>query len=74
MERIIASAYKVKPEYVSKNKVVYKTNTKEYDDIYQLRIARHHAEILHMFGGEVDHNTDGFYHKMPRRPLPLGGG
>lgn len=31
------------------------------DDIYQCRIGRHHAEIIHIWGKEIDHNTDGFY-------------
>ena len=53
MERILAAAYKVKPEYM--------ISTKEHDDIYQCRIGRHHAEILYVFGDVVDHSTDGFY-------------
>ena len=61
MERIIAAAYKVKPEYICDEGFVWKTGTKERDDIYQCRIGRHHAEILHIFGDQVDHNTDGFY-------------
>lgn len=60
-EIIIASAYKVKPEYVCKRGGVWKTGTRERDDIYGLRIARHHAEILHCFSDIVDHDTDGFY-------------
>ena len=65
MERIIAAAYKVKPEYIKKGSI-YKTGSKDIDDIYQCRIARHHAEILHMYGKEVDHNTDGFYSSYGR--------
>ena len=61
MERIIAAAYKVKPEYAYQGNTVYKTKCKEADDIYNCRIARHHAEILHLFGNIVDHKTDGFY-------------
>ena len=61
MERIIAAAYKVKPEFICNKGGVYKVGTKERDDIYQCRISRHHAEILHIFGEEVDHKTDGFY-------------
>lgn len=61
MERIIAAAYKVKPEFICPNGGVRKTTIKERDDIYECRIGRHHAEILHIFGEEVDHNTDGFY-------------
>ena len=61
MERIIAAAYKVKPEFICKRGGVLKIGTKEKDDIYQCRIGRHHAEILHIFGKEVDHETDGFY-------------
>ena len=61
MERIIAAAYKVKPEYVCNRGEIWKTGTNERDDIYQCRIGRHHAEILHIFGKEVDANTDGFY-------------
>ena len=60
-ERIIAAAYKVKPEFICTKKIVYKANSKEYDDIYSCRIGRHHAEILHMFSNEVDKKTDGFY-------------
>lgn len=61
MERIIAAAYLVKPEYICDKGGVYKHGTKERDDIYRCRIARHHAEILHLFSKEVDHSTDGFY-------------
>ena len=61
MERIIAAAYKVKPEFICNRGGVLKIGTKEKDDIYQCRIGRHHAEILHIFGKEVDHETDGFY-------------
>ena len=65
-ERIIAAAYKVKPEFVCMKNIVWKTNVKEPDDIYRLRIGRHHAEILHIFGKEVDHKTDGFYTSFGR--------
>lgn len=61
MERIIAAAYKVKPEFICDKNIVYKTGTKEPDDIYQCRIGRHHAEILHIFRKEVDTRSDGFY-------------
>ena len=61
MERIIAAAYKVKPEYICKKGSVLKIGTRELDDIYQCRIARHHAEILQMWGKEIDYDTDGFY-------------
>lgn len=62
MERIIAAAYKVKPEFVcKKGGVLQRSKEKKRDDIYQCRIGRHHAEILHIFGKEVDHETDGFY-------------
>jgi len=64
MERVIAAAYKVKPEFVCHKKhgiAKVGTNRTEVDDIYQCRIGRHHAEILHIFGKEVDHHTDGFY-------------
>ena len=66
MGRIIAAAYKVKPEFVCKKQLVYKTGTKEPDDIYKCRIGRHHAEILHIWGKEVDHHTDGFYTSFGR--------
>lgn len=61
MERIIAAAYKVKPEFKCDKRFVYKTGTKESDDIYDCRIGRHHAEILHMWSEQVDRHTDGFY-------------
>lgn len=63
MEKIIAAAYKVKPEFVNDGKgTVRKISDKnELDDIYQCRIARHHAEIIHIFGNEIDRHTDGFY-------------
>ena len=63
MERIIAAAYKVKPEFICKKGGVLKIcgDAQLRDDIYQCRIARHHAEILHIWGDEVDHDTDGFY-------------
>lgn len=66
MERIIAAAYKVKPEFACKKSLGYKhPSLREefglYDDIYNCRIARHHAEILHIFGKEIDRHTDGFY-------------
>ncbi len=64
MERIIASAYKVKPEFICNKNVIYKTNKnngKEPDDIYKIRIGRHHAEIIHIFPNEIDRSSDGFY-------------
>ena len=60
MERIIASAYLVKPEFIV-NGTVYQTSKKTPDDIYRCRIGRHHAEILHLWSKQVDHHTDGFY-------------
>lgn len=65
MERIIAAAYRVKPEYYCYRGGVFQTNASNSagarDDIYGCRIGRHHAEILHIFGHEVDQTTDGFY-------------
>ncbi len=61
MERIIAAAYKVKPEFICKKGSVRKIGIDEKDDIYQCRIGRHHAEILHMFYKEIDETTSGFY-------------
>lgn len=61
MERIIAAAYLVKPEYICDKQVVYKVGTKEPDDIYQLRIGRHHAEIIHMYRDQILIRTAGFY-------------
>lgn len=61
MERIIAAAYLLKPEFISNKCCVYQTCSKKYDDIYRCRIGRHHAEILHLFSKEIDHETDGFY-------------
>jgi len=66
VETIMAAAYKVKPEYVCHQGEVWKTGTKERDDIYQCRIGRHHAEILHCFGQEIDQSTDGFYTSFGR--------
>ena len=60
MERVIAAAYLVKPEFIKEGSI-YKTGTKEIDDIYRCRIGRHHAEILHIFGEQVDQFSDGFY-------------
>lgn len=65
-ERIIAAAYKVKPEYVCNRGGVYKVGTKERDDIYQCRIGRHHSEIIHIFGDEINLSTDGFYTSFGR--------
>ena len=62
MEKIIAAAYKVKPEFEYKGAgSIYKYNTKERDDIYNCRIGRHHAEIIHLFHNEIVNSTDGFY-------------
>ena len=61
MERIIAAAYKLKPEYICNKGSVMKIGVGERDDIYQCRIGRHHAEILHIFGDQVYHTTSGFY-------------
>ena len=60
MERIIAAAYLVKPEFVIEGSI-YKTGSKETDDIYRCRIGRHHAEIIHLWGRQIDLDTDGFY-------------
>jgi hypothetical protein len=60
-EIILAAAYKVKPEYVCNRGNGWKTGTQDKDDIYQCRIARHHAEIIHCFAEQIDHDTDGFY-------------
>ena len=60
MERIIAAAYLVKSDFIKEGSV-YKTGTKEIDDIYRCRIGRHHAEILHLWSNQVDHHSDGFY-------------
>ena len=60
-ERIIAAAYKVKPEFICNKNIVWKKDIMEPDDIYQLRIGRHHAEIIHIFHNEIDQHTDGFY-------------
>lgn len=65
-ERIIAAAYKVKPEFICDKGGVRKIGTQERDDIYKCRIARHHAEILHCFSQIIDHNTDGFYTSFGR--------
>lgn len=65
MERIIASAYLVKPEFI-KEGTIYKTGKREPDDIYRCRIGRHHAEILHLWGKQVDQHTDGFYTSFGR--------
>ena len=60
MERIIAAAYLVEPEFVTKG-TIYQTGKKVPDDIFRCRIGRHHAEILHLWSKQVDHHTDGFY-------------
>ena len=60
MERIIAAAYLVKPEFIMKG-TIYQTGKKVSDDIFRCRIGRHHAEILHLWGKQVDLDTDGFY-------------
>ena len=60
MERIIAAAYLVKPEFIMKG-TTYQTGKKVSDDIFRCRIGRHHAEILHLWSKQVDHHTDGFY-------------
>lgn len=66
MERIIAAAYKVKPEFEQNGSVYQSGGTKVIDDIYRCRIGRHHAEILHMWGKQVEHNSDGFYTSFGR--------
>lgn len=66
-EYIVASAYFLKERnFPSEKRLIYKhqnirSEDDKYDDIYDLRISRHHAEILHQFGKEVNHRTDGFY-------------
>lgn len=67
IERVIAAAYKVKPEFEGNNKTMsYQAGTTTPDDIYCCRIARHHAEIIHLFGKEIDRHTDGFYTSFGR--------
>lgn len=67
IERVIAAAYKVKPEFESNSKTMsYQVGTTIPDDIYRCRIARHHAEIIHLFGKEIDRHTDGFYTSFGR--------
>ena len=68
MERIIAAAYKLnRAGTIAHKRLVYKhrslwvNNVPEFDDIYDIRIGRHHAEILHIFGNEVNQKTGGFY-------------
>lgn len=68
MEKIIAAAYKLNhPDAIDHKKIVYKhrslwtDNVPSFDDIYDIRIGRHHAEILHIFGKEVNPHADGFY-------------
>jgi len=66
MEYVIAAAYKVKPEFrCPKARVLKHENgrqdDRDADDIYNLRIARHHAEIIHLYGPQIDQDTDGFY-------------
>ena len=53
MERIIAAAYKVKPEFACQKEIVGKHPS--------LREEFGKADILHIFGKEVDRHTDGFY-------------
>ena len=66
-ERIIAAAYKVKPGFECGKNIVRQTGNQELpDDIYRCRIGRHHAEILHLWGQQVDHSTDGFYTSFGR--------
>lgn len=67
-EYIVAAAYMVnkdnaftREKLIYKNKNLWKNDVPSYDDIYGIRIGRHHAEILHLFGNEVDKNTAGFY-------------
>lgn len=65
MERIIAAAYLVKPEFAISG-TIYQTGRKVPDDIFRCRIGRHHAEILHLWSKQVDHHTDGFYTSFGR--------
>jgi hypothetical protein len=67
-EYIVAAAYKLNgagtiahKRLIYKHKSLWVDNVPSFDDIYDIRIGRHHAEILHIFGKEVDHHTDGFY-------------
>jgi len=72
-EYIVAAAYKLLPMHdnfplvrklIFKHPSIRKTGEiggNKYDDIYSIRIGRHHAEILHLYGDIVDHLTDGFY-------------
>lgn len=66
-EYIVAAAYFLKEKnfpqekrFILKHEKIRETYG-ELDDIYDIRIGRHHAEILHQFGKELDHHTDGFY-------------
>lgn len=66
MERIIAAAYLLKPEYWCNKNITQKHPSLRIlednsDDIYRIRIGRHHAEIIHIFGKEIVQNTSGFY-------------
>lgn len=66
-EFIIAAAYILKERnFPDEHRTILKhpsiqDTCGKTDDIYDIRIARHHAEILHQFGKEVDQHTDGFY-------------
>jgi len=64
-EYIICSAYRRKTPSDC-TRLIYKHPSLkeefgEFDDIYDLRLGRHHAEILHMFSAVIDRKTDGFY-------------
>ena len=57
-EYIIAAAYKLKPEFVTKS-VVYKDKTvrlndEDYDDINTIEIGRCHADIIHRHKDRID--------------------
>ena len=68
MERIIAAAYKLNgagtiahKRRVYKHKSLWIDTGPKFDDIYDIRIGRHHAEILQIFGNEVNQKSSGFY-------------
>ncbi|WP_296864683.1 hypothetical protein [uncultured Methanobrevibacter sp.] len=70
-EYIIAAAYKLKPEFVTKS-VVYKDKTvrlndEDYDDINTIEIGRCHADIIHRHKDRIDQKDGGgFYTNFGR--------